>query len=512
MNHHSAPDRHARYKSYPTIVHALKHAAELRPDAPALKCGDQTLSFSEYWCAVSSLASQFADKGAKGGRIAVVMRNGIEMAVTLFAGMAAGAQVAPLNPMYTASEAKPLLNDTDACILICDQEFAEKGKLLADEVGIPSFMSFNASTLTIASLRSTNKSEMALPGAFDPSVIFFTGGTTGVPKGVNHTHSSLMSFCYSCVALWPLPLDEERILNVAPLFHIWGFAFTLLYPVYTRAFMDILPAYKPAAVLSEIQSEKISVFAGGPAALYLGLRSNENFSTTDFSSLKYSLSGGAPCPLELLREWKDSTGADILEAWGMSEGSPIACNPLHQHKAGSVGIVAKGTDIEVVDLDTGLETLGCDEVGEIRVRGAQFTKGYRNRPDETAATIRGGWLYTGDIGKIDKDGFIFLVDRKKEMILVGGYNVYPREVDELLFKHPSLLEAATIGIPDSFSGEAVKSFVVCRPGMTISADELRDYCAEHLVKYKVPKFFEFVESLPRSGVGKLDKLALKARK
>jgi long-chain acyl-CoA synthetase len=276
--------------------------------------------------------------------------------------------------------------------------------------------------------------------------------------------------------------------------------------------MDLLPAYKPALVLQEFQQRKITTFAGGPAALYLGLRANENFATTDFSSLRICLSGGAPCPEELLRSWEAATGCVILEGWGMSEGAPINSNPLHGvRKIGSVGLVPPGTEVEVVDLDTGERVMPVGERGEIRVRGPQFTKGYRNRPEENRQAIRNGWFYTGDIGYYDADGYLFLVDRKKEMIIVGGYNVYPREIDEILFKHPAILEAATVGLPDSFSGEAVKAFVVLRPGAALTAAELQDHCRGVLVKYKVPTQIEFVDALPRSGVGKINKLALKAR-
>jgi long-chain acyl-CoA synthetase len=196
----------------------------------------------------------------------------------------------------------------------------------------------------------------------------------------------------------------------------------------------------------------------------------------------------------------------------MSEGAPIHSNPLHGlRKIGSVGIVAAGYEAEVVDLETGTRVMPAGERGEIRVRGPQFTKGYRNRPEENARQIRDGWLYTGDIGYYDDDGYMFLVDRKKEMIIVGGYNVYPREIDELLFKHPAILEAATVGALDSFSGEVVKAFVVLKPGASLGADELLDYCKQNLVKYKWPKHIVFVDALPRTGVGKIDKRALKAR-
>ena len=507
-----APPALPDYPKYPTIIHALARAAELKPAAPGLVCQDRELTYGEYAQAVAALAHEFAAFGVAGERIAFLMTNGLEACVGLLAGMAARAQISPLNPNYTEPELEPLLRDVEPRLVVCDAGSCEKARALAAKIGIANVMQLGPGGLTIDEVLAKPRRELPLPQPDDLSAMFFTGGTTGIPKGANHTHLSLMAYCYGVVALWPFPLDEERILNVAPLFHVWGFCFTLVMPIYIRAYMDIMPAYKPALVLEEFQKRKITVFAGGPAALYLGLRANENFAKTDFSSLKICLSGGAPCPEELLRGWEAATGCVLLEGWGMSEGAPINSNPLYGvRKIGSVGIVPPDTQVQVVDLDTGERVMPTGERGEIRVRGAQFTKGYRNRPEETKQAIRNGWLYTGDIGYYDEDGYLFLVDRKKEMIIVGGYNVYPREIDELLFKHPAILEAATVGVPDSFSGEAVKVFVVLRPGASLTAEELQDYCRKSLVKYKVPTKVEFVDALPRSGVGKINKLALKQR-
>jgi long-chain acyl-CoA synthetase len=506
------PERDASYPDFPTIVHALAYAALHRGQAPALACLDREITYAQYAQAVAALARRFGESGAAGERIAYLMRNGLDMAVALHAGMAARAQVAPLNPTYTDREIEPLVRDVDPRLIVCDAEFAERAGRLARLVGSAHVIVVGGDGVTLDRLLSEPAASLPLPDPDDLCALFFTGGTTGLPKGAEHRHKNLMAFCYGVAALWPLPLDEEHILNVAPLFHIWGFCYTLIFPVYLRAFMVLLPAYKPAAVLEEFQKRRITTFAGGPSALYMGLRANENFSKTDFSSLRVCLSGGAACPVELIRFWEEATGSVLLEGWGMSEGAPIHQNPLHgARKIGSVGVAAAGYEAQVVDLETGTRVMPTGERGEIRVRGPQFTSGYRNRPEENARQIRDGWLYTGDIGYYDEDGYMFLVDRKKEMIIVGGYNVYPREIDELLFKHPAIQEAATVGVPDSFSGEAVKVFVVRKPGAGLSAEELLDYCKQNLVKYKWPRHIAFLDALPRTGVGKIDKRALKAR-
>jgi long-chain acyl-CoA synthetase len=506
------PTRDPRYPDFPTIVHALADAAARRPDAPAIACLDRELTYGEYAKAVAALAKILASLNVGGERVAYLMRNSVEMVVALYAGMAARAQVAPLNFAYTDRELAPLVRDVDPRLIVCDAAFAERATQLGDMVGNVKVVVVGPGGISLDELLSGSAEPLLLPKPNDLSVIFFTGGTTGLPKGADHRHSGLMAFCYATTALWPLPLDSERFLSVAPLFHIWGFSYTLIFPVYLRGFIDLLPAYKPAAVLEEFQKRRITTFAGGPAALYMGLRANENFTRMDFGSLRVCLSGGAACPVELIRFWESTTGSVLLEGWGMSEGAPIHHNPLSGlRKIGSVGITAAGYEAEVVDLETGTRVMPVGERGEVRVRGPQFIKGYRNRPDENARQIRDGWLYTGDIGYYDEDGFMFLVDRKKEMIIVGGYNVYPREIDELLFRHPAILEAATVGVPDSFSGEAIKVFVVLKPGARLSADELLAYCQQGLVKYKWPKHIAFVEALPRSGVGKIDKRALKAQ-
>jgi long-chain acyl-CoA synthetase len=506
------PSRDPRYPDFPTIVHALAYAAAHCPDAPALACLDRELTYRQYACAAATLARIFTAAGVAGERIAYLMRNSLEMAVALHAGMAARAEVSPLNPTYTDREIEPLVRDVDPHLIVCDSEFAERARLLARLVGDAKVIVLGPDGVSIDALLGAPATALPLPEPDDLCAMFFTGGTTGLPKGAEHRHAGLMAFCYGVASIWPLPLDTEHILNVAPLFHIWGFCYTLIFPVYLRAFMDLLPAYKPAAVLEEFQKRRITTFAGGPSALYMGLRANENFAKTDFSSLRVCLSGGAACPVELIHFWEKATGAVLLEGWGMSEGAPIHQNPLNGvRKIGSVGIAAAGYEAEVVDIETGTRVMPTGERGEVRVRGPQFTKGYRNRPEENARQIRDGWLYTGDIGYYDEDGYMFLVDRKKEMIIVGGYNVYPREIDELLFKHPAILEAATVGVPDSFSGEAVKAYVVRKPGADLSADELLDYCRRNLVKYKLPKHIAFIDALPRTGVGKIDKRALKAK-
>ena len=504
-----------RYRHFPTIMHALAHTAERVPERPGLIVpgadgSDRVLCFRDYAAAVAAMARRFEAQGARGKAVAVVMGNGMEAAIALMGAMAAGALAAPVNPNYTPAELAPLLKDVGPHILLCDPSQEERLRAIAADLRVPHFASLPAGT--VEGLLREAPTALPLPRADDASVMFFTGGTTGLPKGAAHTHTTLMAYAYGVGALWPLEFGVERVLNVAPLFHIWGFCFTLIYPVFIGASMHLLPAYKPGEVLAAFERHRITVFAGGPPTMYVGLRAHEHYRKTDFSSIRWCMSGGAPCSEELLRAWEEETGSVILEGIGMSEGAPIAQMPMRgKRKARSVGAVPPDTEVEVVDLDSGTTVLPPGQAGEIRVKGPQFIKGYRNRPDESAKTFRDGWLYTGDIGYFDEDEYLFVVDRKKEMILVGGYNVYPREIDEVLAKHPAVLEVATVGVPDSFSGEAVKAYVALKPGAALDRAALEAYCKERLVKYKLPRHIEFLDTLPKTGVGKINKLALKAR-
>jgi long-chain acyl-CoA synthetase len=268
--------------------------------------------------------------------------------------------------------------------------------------------------------------------------------------------------------------------------------------------------YKPDIVVQLLEKYRATLFAGGPSTVYVGILACEAMKTANLSSLKLCAAGGAPCSEDLLRGWERTTGCPILEGIGMSEGAPYANNPAAGvKKVLSVGVPPPLTELEIVDLETGTQKMPLYERGEIRVRGPQMIESYRNRPQETAETIRDGWIYTGDIGYLDDDGYLFVVDRKKELIISGGYNIYPREIDEVLNLHPDTLEVATVAIKDPFRGEVPKAFVVLKEGRSVSADELLQYCRERLVDYKVPRAIEFMDALPKTGPGKIDKLKLR---
>ena len=498
--------------NFPTIVHALVAAAEDLPDKKAFICEDKEITFSQYFRASAGMANKLKELSVPGTRAAILMNNSIEMAIALMGCYAAGIQCAPLNPFLTDREITELLKDIDPSLLICSESFMDRAEGLIAHSEETVVLSVGENSLD--PWRWTDDQTCTFssdfPSPSDRSVMFFTGGTTGLPKGAEHVHSAFIAFCRQTVMLWQFDYDTKAILNVAPMFHIWGHHFSVLFPLFIRATMVLVPKYQPDFVIDQLERHKVNYFAGGPAAIFLGLLGSDKMKNADLSNLEYSIAGGSPCPEGLLTRWHEETGNEILEGWGMSEGAPINCNPTHGEKKWlSTGVTPPETEIDIVDVETGNKILPIGERGEIRVRGPQFTIGYRNRPDENKTAIRDGWLYTGDIGYFDEDGYMFLVDRKKELIIVGGYNVYPREVDEILTNHPAVSEAAAVGQTDDFLGEVVVAFVALKEGEQISSEELITWSEKGLVKYKVPHEIFFLEALPKKGPGKIDKLSLK---
>jgi long-chain acyl-CoA synthetase len=500
---------------YPTIVHALWAAEREHPDGIALVCGDRRLSYADLASDVRRVRGRLLSLGVRGKRVAILLPSSIEAVVTVLGAMSAGAVAALVNPFFSAPELRVVLRDADPSVLLVTPEAAAKVAGVATELGLPATESEGLNDLAVRVFSAPDskpgtETSASDPVPDDPALLIFTGGTTGEPKAVSHAHRSLMVSVLQHVSAWPLERRRERFLSAAPVFHIWGLEYATLVPIYAQGTHVIVSKYDPDVVLEAIERERITVFGGGPAPIYMGLMQVPRFATTDFSTLAYSLTGGAPCPEELHREWRQRTGSGLLEGWGMSETGPLCLNPVTAPRLGSVGRPVIGTEVEAVDVEGGGRILPVGEAGELRVRGPQLMLGYRGNPEATAAAVRDGWLYTGDIGYVDEDGYVFLVDRKKEMIIVGGYNVYPRSVDEVLFKHPKVAEAATVGRPHARLGEVLVAFVVPKPGVTLDEEEFFAYCSENLVKYRRPVSVTFLDSLPRTNARKVDKKTLRA--
>ncbi|HEV2605768.1 MAG TPA: long-chain fatty acid--CoA ligase [Microvirga sp.] len=493
-----------------TVIHMLRAAALAAPQAEALVCGDERLTYAAYWQSVAAFAKGLEQRGSRGGRVAVLMGNSIDTAIACFAVQAAGAQLVPLNPAYTGHELRFILQDAEPDVMVHETSTGDMVAALTAETGIrhrievgPAFRLFDAAR------HNGWVPDVSLPEPDALALLQYTGGTTGRPKGVMLSHRAVATNVSQREALLPTRPDD-RVLAITPLFHSYASAMGLSLAAYAKATLVVLPRYRPQEVIDTVARERISLFAGSPT-IFNGLMAHEGFPDADWSSLRLTYSGSAALPEETLRRWEVATGAPVCEGYGQTEAGPVLTyNPQDGvRKIGSVGVPLPGTQVQVVDVESGTRILQAGELGEVRARGPQIMAGYRNRPDETAAALRDGFLYTGDIGTFDEDGYLFIRDRKKEMVIVAGFNVYPREVEETLHAHEAVSEAAVVGRPDPYRGEALVAFVVPRPGRFLDEDILRAHLADRLVRYKLPSTIHFVESLPRTTVGKIDKIALR---
>lgn len=500
-------------RTYPTVVHMLLEAVEQAPDREALVCGDGRLTYAEYLRCVTGLARELQELGAAGERVAFILGNSLDICVAYFAAHLAGAQITPLNPMYTERELQPMLVDAAPRVLIYDAANRERDERLAAAVNIPHTLRIGTGNgsrrIALPDQWPVTKVPAELPRPEDLGTLQFTGGTTGRAKGANLTHGATAINTSQREVVFPMRDDVERCLCVMPLFHCYASHTNLHAMAYHRGTLIVQQRYHPGEVLEAFGRERVTLFGGSPT-LFAGLMNFAGFDRADFSRLDLSCSGGSPLPAEMLARWEERTRTPIIEGYGQTEAGPvISFNPVHgTRKLKSVGVAVGATELQIVDVETGATVLPAGEKGEIRLRGPQLMRDYRNRPGETAQALRHGWLYTGDVGELDEEGYLFITGRKKEMIIVSGYNVFPREVEEVLHADPVVKEAAVVGRPDEYRGELPVAFVVARDGEKLDAAALGAFCAERLAQYKIPAEFRIVEALPKTGVGKIDKLTL----
>lgn len=497
---------------FETVVDMLEHAGQQHPDHTAIICGENEITYGDYYACAAGIAAELIDIDARGERVLILKGNSIETSVAAYGVWAAGCQVVLINPLYTERELGPLLNDASPSVVLCDVQFEAMLRPLAAAAGVSEFWCFGDEKMSFDKWRGDRnlKFPQPKPKADDLNMLTYTGGTTGVPKAAVHTHKTVFLAGQLIESTWPTKIAEDIWLNVAPQSHIWGWCMTLLAPVYGCNTVVIVPQFRPDLVIDDLVRTKATIFAGGPSAIYNALLSVPTLKEADLSNLRLSAGGGSPFAEGTINAWQEITGNLIHEGYGMSEGAPISLNrTYHEIKIGSVGRPCPLTEVEIVDTDTGTKTLPVGEDGEIKVRGPQMVASYLNRPEETAETIRDGWTHTGDIGHLDEDGYIFIVDRKKDMVIVGGYNVFPREIDEVLFAHSGIAEAAAIGAPDDYKGEVIQAYVVLAPGASLTEEEIIGYCQETLAKFKVPTVIHIEESLPKTPAAKIDKMALR---
>lgn len=529
--------------AYPDVpLHAfLDETARRMPDAVGTIFFDAALT----WRAVSELADRFAAglqaMGVrKGDRVALILPNCPQYVIGFYGALRAGAIVVPCNPLYTSAELGHQLADAGAVVaVVLSRTYPALRDALprtaVREVVVANIKDYMPARLRLLFTLFREKKEghrvRLAPGhrtwkaalglgarpapvdvrPADLAALLYTGGTTGVPKGAMLSHRALVANALQSRSWYPRTVaGRTRALAVMPFFHAYGLTVVMNEGVHGGYALLLIPRFDLELILKAIQRHRPQLFAGAPR-IYVAINNSSLAKQYDLSSIEACISGSAPLPVEVATEFERVTnGGRVVEGYGLTEAGPVThCNPiLGRRKVGTIGVPFPDVDAKIVDLETGRRDLPVGEVGELVVRGPNVMDGYWNAPLETALVLRDGWLHTGDVARVDEEGYFTIVDRKKELIIVSGYNVYPREVEEVLYAHPAVLEAGVIGIADAERGEVVKAVVALRPGAAASQAELIAHCARSLARFKVPAIVEFRPELPKTLVGKVLRRAL----
>ena len=488
----------------------LQSSATQRPTHPVIRVGEQMLTYAELDRAARGIATSLRARGIEPGeRVAILVPNLPEFTMTYFGILYAGCTVVPLNVLLSAPEVAYHLEDSSAVLLVAHPLFESAARDGAGQANVPVVMSGGKGDDTVASLAAADPLDTVhATSPTDTAVILYTSGTTGKPKGAELTHSNLFINCTVVVPrLLPVTRDDVMLATL-PLFHSFGQTCIQNASISIGATFTLLPRFTPEDAFEIMERDRVTVFAGVPT-MYFALLHHESDRTYDLSALRLCMSGGAAMPVEVMKAFEAKYPVKILEGYGLSETSPAASfNTLDKPRnEGSIGYPVWGVEMCIQGDDDQL--LPDGERGEICIRGHNIMKGYLNRPEATKEALRGGWFHSGDIGIRDEDGSYRIVDRKKDMIIRGGFNVYPREVEEVLYAHEAIIEAAVLGQPHESHGEEVKAVMVLAPGKEVSAEEIIAYCKERLAAYKYPRIIEFSESLPKGPTGKILKRELR---
>ncbi|HUO72039.1 MAG TPA: long-chain fatty acid--CoA ligase [Solirubrobacteraceae bacterium] len=467
----------------------------------ALRLDDAELSYALLDGATAHIAGLLRDHGvARGDRVGIMLPNVPYFAVCYYGVLRAGAVVVPMNVLLKRREVAFYLQDSGAKLLFAWQGFAQDAQTGAGDAGCECLI-VTPGEFEQAVGAASPITDVADTDDTDTAVILYTSGTTGTPKGAELTHANLVRNAEVSRALFGLGSDAVT-LGALPLFHSFGQTCSLNATIAGGGTLTLIPRFDPAKALAIIERDRVNIFEGVPT-MYGALLHLPDRDRYDTSTLDVCVSGGSALPVELLRGFERAFGCKVLEGYGLSETSPVASfnHPDRERKPGSIGTPIEGVEMKLVDEQDNDVPQG--EVGEIVIRGHNVMKGYWQRPDATAEAIKGGWFHSGDMATIDEEGYFFIVDRKKDMIIRGGYNVYPREVEEVLYEHPAVLEAAVIGVPDEEYGEEVGAAVTLKDGASATADELRDFVKAQVAAYKYPRYVWFVEELPKGPTGKI---------
>ncbi|MEK4230635.1 fatty acid--CoA ligase family protein [Solibacillus sp. FSL H8-0538] len=509
------------------LVGKVRQQAFDQPQKTAYHFMGTDTSYGEFEQTVARFAAALQNIGVqKGDHVALLLGNTPHYLISLYATMRIGATAIPVNPIYTPDEISYIIQNGDVKVVIaldmllplveagvrlfpqvesyivCEttSDIEEKYAALNDEARAKTKLFTQVLTQT------TNTVDPVAVEDDDTAIILYTSGTTGHPKGAMLTHGNIFSNARDVSDSLKMS-SEDRVIATLPVFHVFALTVVVNAPLSKGATILLTPRFSPGEIFDLAAKHKATVFAGVPT-MFNFLYQYEQGDVSAFSTLRLAISGGSSLPVSLLHNFENKFNVRVSEGYGLSEASPVTCfNPIdRERKAGSIGTSVVNVENKVVD-ENGVE-VPIGEVGELIVRGPNVMKGYYKLPVETARTIRDGWLYTGDLAKQDDEGYFYIVDRKKDTIIVGGFNVYPREVEEVLYAHPNVIEAAVVGFPDLDFGEAVHAYVVLKDKSQALA-ELQAFCAEHIVKYKVPKVIELLDELPKNTTGKILRRSLK---
>ncbi|MDP2937301.1 MAG: long-chain fatty acid--CoA ligase [Dehalococcoidia bacterium] len=525
---------------YPSIpLHrTLEDTATRFPDNPAMVFFERKISYRELNALADRFAAALQGLGvSKGDRVALMLPNCPQFVIAFYGTLKAGGVVVPTNPLYVEREVQHQLRDSGAKAVVTLSKFYPTVAMVRTRTNVQHLIVTNIKeyfppvTRLLFTLLLEGKEGHRVPiektpgthlfgdlmkgalgppksvevGPQDVALFQYTGGTTGVPKGAVLTHQNLLANTIQTRRWFAQFVDgQETMLGVLPFFHVYGLTVAMSMAVYGGATMVLLPRFELIEVIKTIKKHHPTLFPGVPT-MYVAINNFPKVGDYDLRSIKACISGAAPLPVEVQRKFEELTGGRLVEGYGLTEAAPVThANPIYGlRKEGSIGIPFPDVEARIMDVETGQKEMPVGEIGELAIRAPQVMREYWGHPEDSALALRNGWLYTGDIAREDEDGYFFIVDRKKDIILAGGFNIYPREIEEVLYEHPKVKEAVALGVPDAYRGETPKVYIVLKEGQTTTEEEIIAYCRGKLAKYKVPTLVEFRQDLPKTLVGKV---------
>ena len=482
------------------LARNLVEAAQEHADRPAVRLDDETLTYADLHRAAAAVAGDLLARGIEpGDRVGLVLPNIPAYPVLFYGALYAGATVVPMNPLLKAREVEYYLKDSGMTLVFGWDGGGDAVPTGAEAVGIPSVM---VGALGPSPSEAEPVADPVERADDDTAVILYTSGTTGQPKGAELTHHNLNSNARTTVTALVQTGPDDVVMGCLPLFHVFGLTCGLNASVIAGACLTLIPRFDAGKALEVVARDKVTVFEGVPT-MYAGMLHHPDADAADMTSLRTCITGGSAMPVEVLNSFEKAFGCEIFEGYGLSETAPVASfnQPGHERKPGTIGFPVPGCEMRVVD-DDGNDVEDGDP-GEIAIRGENVMKGYWGRPDATAEAIPDGWFRSGDVATRDDDGYYTIVDRKKDLIIRGGYNVYPREIEEVLYEHPAVAEAAVIGIPHDNLGEDVGAAVAFKQGESATTEELQAFVKERVAAYKYPREIWIVDELPKGPTGKI---------